>query len=52
MYEDIIGLIFFLISPFIIWVVWAYMVESPANKDYRISQANKQKTRKKRRRKP
>jgi len=52
MYEDIIGLLFFLISPLIIWVVWAYMVESPANRDYRISQANKQKTRKLRRRKP
>jgi len=46
MYEDIIGLVFFLLAPLIIWVIWAYMVESPAKREFRISQANKIRRRK------
>ena len=50
MLEAIISLVSFIMWPIVLWVLWAYLTESPANKQFRRDQAKKNKARNKKNR--
>ena len=49
MLEAIISLVSFIMWPVVLWILWAYLTESPASKEFRKDQAKKNKTRNKKR---